>query len=70
MIGKLLTFVKQAEGLLFLGVLVVKGNPPYTFILHQDSKDAKKPRDLGAMTVKAWAKWAEMHTMLTSPVHI
>lgn len=54
MIGKLLTFVKQAaEGLLFLGVLVVKGNPPYTFILHQDSKDAKKPRDLGAMTVKA-----------------
>lgn len=44
MIGKLLTFVKQAaEGLLLVWVLVVKGNPPYTFISHQDSKDVKKP---------------------------
>lgn len=44
MIGKLLTFVKQAaEGLFALGVLVVIGNPLYTFISHQDSKDVKKP---------------------------
>lgn len=49
-IGKLLKYVKRAaEGLLLLGVPVVKGNLSYNFIPYQDSKDIKNPADLGSI---------------------
>lgn len=49
-IEKLLKYVKRvAEGLLLLGVPMVKGNLSYKFIPHEDSKDIKNPTDLGSI---------------------
>ena len=54
---------KQLKGSCSWGCLWSKETPHTLSFRIKTQKMLRNPRDLGAMTVKPWAKWAKMHTM-------